>query len=463
MFSYMKQSPGFYGKVAALAAPIVLQNLVTSALGMADTFMVGMLGELPMAAVALANIPLFVVQLFIFGVQSGATVLLSQYWGRQDKQSINRVMGVAFWSAGLVSLSVALILWFFPVEFLSFFGSDPAIVALAAEYGRIAGFSYFLTSFSMVYIAAYRSMEKPQLGLYVLMVSMTCNTLLNWVLIFGKLGAPALGVKGAALATLISRSLEVAIVVCHSLFSRGFRLRADCLLRPGVDMTCRFLRYGGPVVCNETLWGLGTSMFPTIMGHMEGSQEILAAYTLSGNVEKICSVVAFGLAGTASVIIGREIGAGRGKSVYSVGLALNTLSMLVGVGMGVVMVVFAQVVAPAWVFPLFKLSGRAAAVAAMMITVQGVLMPLREFNTVNIVGVLRGGGDVKAATLIDLSPLWLVAIPAAFVTGLVLKLDIFWVYLGICMEQLAKVLLGVWRLRTGRWIKDLTRTDPVKG
>ena len=461
MFDYMKQPAGFYRKVAGLAAPIVLQNLITSALGMADTFMVGMLGELPMAAVALANIPLFVVQLFIFGVQSGATVLLSQYWGRQDMDSINRVVGVAFWSSGLVSLGVALVLWFFPAEFLSLFGSDPAIVALAAEYGRIAGFSFFLTSFSMVYIAAFRSMEQPELGLYVLMASMTCNTLLNWVLIFGKFGVPAMGVKGAALATLISRTLEVSIVVVHAMRNRTFRLNVGQLLRPGSDMVRRFLRYGGPVVCNETLWGLGTSMFPTVMGHMDGSQEILAAYTLSGNVEKICSVVAFGLAGTAAVIIGREIGAGRSNRVHSVGLALNTLAVLVGVVMGAVMLLFAWVLAPAWVFPIFKLSGRAAAIAAMMITVQGLIMPLREFNTVNIVGVLRGGGDVKGATIIDLLPLWAVAIPAAFTAGIVLRLEILWVYLGICMEQAAKMLLGVWRLRSGRWIKDLTRTEEI--
>ena len=458
MFGFLNRGSSFYRQVVTLAAPIVLQNLITSTLAMADTFMVGLLGEQPMAAVALANIPLFVVQLFVFGVQSGATVLISQYWGKQDRDAINRVIGVAFWVAGVVSLLVALVLGFFPERFLSLFGNDEALIRMAARYGRIAGFSYFINSFSMVYIAAFRSMEYPKLGMYILMTSMACNTFLNWVLIFGNLGAPAMGVEGAALATLIARCVEVAIMAAHILRGRYFRLNAALIFAPGMEMMRRFVRFGGPVVLNETMWGLGTSMFPTIMGHMEGSQEILAAYTLAGNVEKICAVVAFGLASTASIIIGREIGAGRSKTVHEVGLALNTLAALCGVVVAAFLLLFIHFTAPVVVYPLFKLSAGAQAVCGMMLTIHAVIMPLKDFNTTNIVGVLRGGGDVTAATIIDLGPLWLVAIPAAFLVGLVLRLDILWVCLAMCLEQITKAFLGVWRLRSGMWVKDVTRT-----
>ena len=166
MFSFMKcmrQRPGFYREVMVLAFPIVLQNMVTSLLSMADIFMVGLLGELPMAAVTLANIPLTMVNFFIFGVQSGVTVLISQYWGRQDRDAINRLMGVAVWFALAVSVTVATILMLDPVGFLSLFGNDPAIVSLAAEYGRIAGLSWVLNGVTMIYVAAYRSMERPTL------------------------------------------------------------------------------------------------------------------------------------------------------------------------------------------------------------------------------------------------------------------------------------------------------------
>ena len=424
---------------------------------MADTFMVGMLGETPLAGVTLANIPLFAVQMFIFGVQSGSSVLISQYWGRQEMDAINRVLGVALWVVLSVSSLFAAVLLICPVEFLSLFGNQPQVVELAAQYGSIAGLSYVCNAFTMMYVAAYRSMERPQLGMYILTASMTANTFLNWVFIFGNLGAPALGVRGAAVATLTARLLEVAIVAVHMMRNRFFRVRAGLLLRPGVDMTRRFLRYGGLVVCNETMWGLGTSVFPTIMGHMAGSTELLAAYTIAGNIEKIVMVASFGLSSTAAIIIGREIGAGRQDKLLDVGKALNTVAVAEGGLLGGLLLAFVLTAAPAWVYPLFKLSAEAASVASMMMVMMALAMPLKDFNTVNIVGVLRGGGDVTAATLIDTGPLWLVAVPYAALCGLALQTSVFWVYLAFPLEQVVKFFIGVRRLRSGRWVRDLTR------
>lgn len=198
MFAYLRRGPGFYRRVAALAAPMILQNLITSTLAMADTFMVGMLGEAPMAGVTLANIPIFVVQLFFFGVQSGSTVLISQYWGKGDREAINRVIGVALWAVNLVSVAFALVLLLFPVPFLGLFGNEPEVVALAAEYGRLIGLSYVFNGMTLVYLAAWRSMERPRLGMYILAASMGINTFLNWVLIFGKLGPPPWGDRRGA-------------------------------------------------------------------------------------------------------------------------------------------------------------------------------------------------------------------------------------------------------------------------
>lgn len=459
VFSYMKRDRGFYREVFTLASPIILQNFVTSTLSMADTFMVGLLGQLPMAAVALANIPLSVVQFFVFGVQSGSTVLFSQYWGRQDREAINRVLAVGIWFAAALSLTVALILIFIPEAFLSLFGNDPEIIALAAEYGRLAGMSWVLNSVTMVYIAAYRSMERPQLGMYILVASMACNTFLNWVFIFGNLGAPVLGVKGAALATLLARILELVMIGLHIWRSQSFRLRFSLLLRPGTEMIRRFLSYGMPVVWNETLWGAGTAMFPTIMGHMVGSQDILAAYTICGNVEKLCQVMAVGFAATAAILVGREIGAARREGVLQVAWILTTLTTLCGLALGALLLLAVWTFFPICVFPVFRLTPAAISSAGMMIAIQALVLPLRSFNNALITGVLRGGGDVRAATLIDLGPLWLASIPAAALMGLVLRLSIFWVCLSIPLEHVIKALLGLRRMKSGAWIHDLTRFE----
>lgn len=459
MFTYMRRGRAFYRNVVTLATPIVLQNLVTTALGLCDTFMVGLLGEAPMAAVTLANLPIFVIQLLVFGVQSGSSVLISQYWGKGDTDTINRVIGIGVYVAGGISTLFALVMFFFPAQIMGMLTNNQELVELSLGYCRLVGFSYMFNSITGVYVGAHRSMENPRLGLCVFTASMLLNTFLNWVFIFGNLGAPRLEVVGAAIATLTSRIVEFILMAVYALVNRRFRLKPRLLFRPGRLLLGDFVRYSTPVVMNETLWGLGNSIYPTIMGHMDQSTEILAAYTISGNVEKIFTVLVFGVAGTAAIIVGREIGAGRKETVYEVGCALNTLAVLVGVVMGGAMILLSHSPLGAAFYSLFHLSPWSAATATMMLTFLGGVLPLRSFDTTNIVGVLRGGGDVRAATIIDLCPLWFVAIPLAFLFGIVLKWGIFWVYVGLSMESVCKSFIGIWRLRSRRWINDLTRTD----
>lgn len=232
MFSYLNRGKAFYRNLVFLSLPIVLQNLVTTSLAMVDTFMVGMLGETPLAAVTLANLPIFVIQLLVFGIQSGSAVLISQYWGKKDTDSINRVIGVAAFVAGGISVLFALTLFFFPAQVMGLLTNDTGLRDIAAQYGRIVGFSYIFNSLTGVYVGAHRSMENPKLGLIVFSISMCANTFLNWVFIFGSLGAPRLGVVGAALATLISRVIEFAVMVLYAVLNRRFRLRPSLVLRP---------------------------------------------------------------------------------------------------------------------------------------------------------------------------------------------------------------------------------------
>ena len=456
MFRYLNRGHVFYSTILSLATPIVLQNMVTTALGLCDTFMVGLLGEAAMAAVTLANVPIFIIQLLIFGIQSGSAVLISQYWGKSDLSSINRVIGVGCYVAGGISTLFALVLFFFPNDVMGLVTNNAALIPTASGYARIVGFSYIFNSITGVYVGAHRSMENPRLGLYVFTASMLGNTFLNWVLIFGNLGAPRLGAEGAAWATLISRILEFVIMVTYATRNKRFRLQPHTLFCPGGEMTQRFIRYATPVMLNETLWGLGTSLYTTIMGHMEGSTEIVAAFTVANAIERLFTVFVFGVAGTAAILVGKEIGCGRKDSVYEVGAALNTLAFLVGAAIGAVMLVLTHVLFQPYIYPLFHLSDTAQAVATMMLTVISVVLPARSFECTNIVGVLRGGGDVRMATLIDLSPLWLVAIPLAALFGLVVHAGILWVYIAMSMENIIKTVWGLLRFRSRAWIHDVT-------
>lgn len=457
MFSHMKQGKQFYRTVFALTIPMVLQNLITTSLGMLDTFMVGLLGEAPMAAVTLANTPITIIQLMTFGLQSGGSVLMSQFHGKNDQDSINRVLGIGFYAATLVTLIFGSIMFFFPSQFMGLFGNDPAVVALAAKYAKIVAWSFFFDCITSVYAAAHRSMANPKPGLYTFVIAMLLNTFLNWVFIFGKLGAPALGVEGAALATLIARCSELVITLLHMHFNKTFRPKWDLILRPGKDMVKRYLHYSIPVVLNESIYGLGVSLYPTIMGHMAGSQAILAAYGVSGTIERMCTVAVFGLSGATSIIIGKEIGSGNDKEkVLAMGKCMDTLAFLLGLGFSGLLIALTKLFFAPVLYPLFGLSDEATQIATMMLLVTFTILSLRSFNSTNVVGVIRGGGDVKTASLIDLLPMWLVAIPAAAIAGLVLHQPIFVVYLCMTLENIVKFFAGVWRLNSGKWVLNVT-------
>ena len=459
MFKLFQREAGFYRKLLALALPILLQNLITNSLGLVDTFMVGTMGQGPLAGVTLANIPVFVVQLMMFGIQSGSSVLISQYWGKGDMKAINRVMGIGMYAAGAIGLGFALIMGLFPNQFMSLFGKDAHVIATAARYARIVGWSYFFDSFVQVYNGVHRAMGDPKRGLYILAVSMACNTFLNWVFIFGNLGAPRLGVEGAALATLLARVLSCAIAVGWAVLDRNFRIDPVLLFRPGGKMTRRFIRFATPVMCNETFWGLGTSIFPTIMGHMDGSEEILAAYAIAGNITNLCTVGVFAIAGTAAILVGQEIGSGNADKVYALGALLDALAFLFGIAAGAAFLALLYFFIIPVLYPLFKLSPSAGDICTMMLTLVFCFLPLRSFDTTNIVGVLRGGGDVRTATIIDLAPLWVVAIPLAALAGVVLQAGIVWVYLAMMSESVVKSFIGFGRFRTGKWVRDVTLPD----
>lgn len=458
MSSRICREPGLYRHLFLLATPMVLQNLVTTALGFVDTFMVGLLGNAEMAAVNAANTPIFIIQVILFGFQSGMMVLSSQYWGKGDVDSINRCIGMAMYAITVFTSLMALIMFFWPVAVMTFITPNETLVELGAPYLRIVGFSYVFNGLSSIYSGAQRCVENPKFGMLLMGTSMLVNTCLNYILIFGKFGAPALGVTGAAIATLVSRMLELLIALLWASRDKHLPLRPHMLLHPGRDVMRDFVKYSSPVICNEAFWSLGTSMLTVIMGHMENSQDMLAAHALVGYVEKFSMVFCFGVADASAVIVGKSIGLNHPKDrVYRTGKTLLTCAVAVGIVSGGIMAAMVPLFFRPILFPLFRLTPGATYAATCMLLTLGCFMPFRSFNAANITGVLRSGGDVRAATAIDLSPLWGFAVPVSALTALVLRLDVLWVCLSMYGENLIKMPLGLWRFRSKKWIKNVTR------
>ncbi len=460
MLISLRREPNFYRSLVRLATPMVLQNIITTSLGFIDTFMVGLLGNAEMAAVTAANVPIFIIQVIIFGFQSGMAVLVSQYWGRGDTDNINRCMGVALYAVVGFSATLALVTFLFPVQVLSLITPNRTLVELGTSYIQIVGFSYIFNGINSIYAGLHRSTEFPMFGTALFAVSMVSNTVLNYILIFGKLGAPTMGITGAAVATLTSRVIEFAVAMAFAAVNRRIPLKASCILRPGRQILRSFIKYSSPVVCNEAMWSIGTSMLTVIMGHMANSQDMLAAHSLIGNIDRLSTVVCFGVSGASAIMVGKEIGMGRDKErVYSVGWTLLMASLVIGFAvMGILLLLLPTFLRPV-LFRIFDLSAGATEIAVCMTIVYALFMPMRAFDITNITGVLRAGGDAKTATLIDIAPLWLAAIPSMALTALVLDAPIFVVCLAMQAENLLKCPLGIIRIRSKKWITDITRTQ----
>ena len=457
MFGQLNKGKAFYKALFRLAMPVMLQNLLNSSLVMVGTFMLGRLGETEIAAATLANTPFFVVQLIIFGFQSGSSVMFSQYWGKKDLKAVNRILGICVYSCAGITFLFSVVCFSFAPEIMAVINRDPEIIRLAAQFMRITAFSYVLTAISVVYLGAQRSIGSPKIGLIILTNTMVIDTFLSYVLIFGKFGVPAMGVKGAAYAVLTARIIEFIITMGYAFLIQG-KLKLDIphLVRPGKIFIKDFIKYSGPVVLNEAVWGLGFTLYSVIYSLMDKSY--LAAYTVAGNIERILSSAFFGFAIAAGIIIGQLIGAGKESEARETGKTFNILSAFIGLFLSGVLLL----VAP-FIISRFNLPPATIAVVKSFTVVMAVLIPIRCNWVVNAIGTLRAGGDTKFVFMLDTIFMWLLCLPLAAVFGLWLHLPVIWVILMPALEDALKWMFGLIRFLRGKWLNNITRPEVFAG
>ena len=463
MFQALKRDKGFYRYLAALTGPIALQNLITFSLGLIDTFMVSKLGNNEMAAVTAANVPVFLLISIVFGVQSGVGILISQYWGKKDLTNISRAIGVAAGLGVVLALLVALVLFLWPIAIMDLLSNKHHLSLLGAPYLRLIGFSYVFNMLSSIYVSAQRSVENAGFGMKLFGMSTVLNTGLNYLLIFGKCGFPMLGVEGAALATLLSRVAEFAVCLFCALRSKVIPLDLKALLRPGWEMLRRFVKYASPVMGNELFWGLGNSLLTVVLGHMTISVEFLAANAVMGNLNRLFLVVCFGLGAATAVMVGKAIGEGQSREeLMALSKTLSWVTVVVGTVLAVIALVLVPLLFQPVIFPLFELYDLSAHLATTLVVTGFACIPLHAYSISAVTGILRAGGDVFWSTALDLAPQWLVALPLTAVLALVLDADPWFVSLAIQAESFIKCPICLWRVRSKKWIHDVTLPEGAR-
>lgn len=445
----------FSRSVVRLAVPIMVQSLVVALMHVVDNVMIGQLGETALAGVSQANRVSFLFQLSIFGVVSGASVFTAQFWGNRDLKSIRHVLGLGMLLAMIIAAVFAVPAILIPETVLSILIKDPAAQAMGAQYLRIVGVGYFVQALSLLYGSVMKSTEKVRLPMTASIVAISLNTGLNYLLIFGKLFFPKLGAEGAAIATLIGSVVELLILLIVG-YKKNYATaaRPKELRIPGLDFVKKYLRVVIPVLLNESFWSLGVVLYSVAYGRMGDGSSVVAAISIYNNVEQIASVVLRGITNASAVMIGMCIGSGDNKNATLYAKRFLFGSAMVGLFAGILVLVIAD---PVLSIYRGSMNESTLNVAKTLMMYYASFLWMKSMCTQVIVGMLRPGGDVVFSMLLDVLPVWLLGVPLVFFTGVYLGWPLEVVYPLTLIEEAAKTAIGLYRMKTGKWIHNLVQ------
>ena len=439
----------FYKTVLALVVPMALQNLINVGVTAADVIMLGAVGEKALSGASLAGQIQYIMTLFLFGLTSGATVLTAQYWGKGDRDAIEKILGMAVKAAVCVTALFTVSALAVPELLMQVFTNDPVVVSEGVKYLRIVAFTYIMMGVTQAYLYIMRSVERVVVATVVYLLSLICNIIMNAIFIFGLLGLPKMGVAGAALGTLCARILEVVLVAIYArLFNREIRLRFKYVLHTDKILFSDFMRYALPVVVNEVLWGLGTAANTAILGHM-GSAAV-AANSVAQVARQLATVVTFGISHATAIYLGKTIGEGKMELAKAYGKRFVWLSLILGILGGVLILISAPIANAN-----LALTGPAKNYLSFMFFVMSYFTVAQAFNTTMVVGVFRAGGDTKFGLIMDVSTMWGFSILLGAVAAFILHASVPVVIL--MSDELIKVPITLKRYLTYKWLRDVTR------
>ncbi|MDN3613031.1 MATE family efflux transporter [Vibrio gallaecicus] len=441
----------FLRRLIAIALPITLQSIMFSSRGLVDVLMLGQLGEADIAAVGVASRAMFVTTIMLVGVTTGGALLTAQYWGAGDKQGVRESTALTWIVAMFFAALTVAFFVSFPEQVMSLTTDSTEVISLGVEYMVITSLSMFAVACVSSMAVGLRAMHRPGLSTFFSGIGILSNVLLNWVLIFGNLGAPALGIKGAAIATVLSGAIEVASLFGYLYFKKhllAFRL-CDINAAATIEKVTRFLKLSLPTTFNFLAWAGGLFAYHAIMG--QSGVQGLAALSVMTPVESISLSLLIGMSNAGAVLIGNQLGAKQNEAVYYQALGISIISFLTAI-MVAVALYFIQI-------PILNafsaLTAETRALSEKFIVVLSIGIVIRSIPMTVIVGVLRAGGDVKFCLYQDLVAQWLIGIPLAAVAAMYFGFKPEWIYLLFLTEEVIKWFGSLYRMKSKRWIKNL--------
>ncbi len=445
----------FLASLFKIALPIIVQNFLSSFVNMIDNVMVGQLGSTDIAAVGLGNQIFFVMNIVMFGIVSGGSVFISQYWGKRDLEGIHRTMGITITGSLVVSILFFCAAFFAPEFCMKIYSKDALVISKGAEYLRYVAPGYIFFGAGFAFSMAARSTEHVFLPMIATGISVLLNAILNYFFIFGlnfqgKVIFEPMGIVGAAIATDIARAVEFLIIIIV-VYGKKFEIAStpSRYFKPQKGFLWHYIVIALPVLVNESLWGTGASLQQAIYGHAGTS--MVAASNITSTISNLVWTFFIGCGNAAAILIGKKIGEGEETEARKLANQLTKFMILAGAVLGLLLIPLSFLLKY-----LFKVEPEVLHMAKVMLYMAALLYPLWSINMIIVVGVCRSGGDTIVGMIIDIGFMWLISLPLGFIAVTVWKLPYWAVYLCVQSEHIFKSTMGLIRLKSGKWLHNVT-------
>lgn len=443
----------FYRKLWGLVFPIAIQNLMTALVSASDAFMLGFVSQTSLSAVSLATQIQFVHNLFMLALTIGATTLAAQYWGKGDTDSVEEILAIVLKISMAVSVVFFIAAMFFSGFLMRIFTNDIKLIQAGIPYLRIVSVSYLFMGFSQIYLCIMKNSGRTAKSTIYGSVAVVINIGFNVIFIFGLAGFSAIGIAGAALATTVSRALELLLTIYENMHRSLVCVRLKYIRNSSKKLKKDFWHYTTPVLGNELVWGCGFTMFSVIMGHL--GSDAVAANSVANILKNIIACVCNGIGIGAGIIVGNELGKGEMERAREYGNRLFKLAVFAGAVSGLILLA----VSPVLRIFTGSLSAQAHSYLKNMMYICTYYMIGKSVNATVIAGVFCAGGDTKFGLKCDAVTMWVILIPIGMITAFVLKLPIMVVYFIISMDEIIKLPAVYRHYKKYNWVRNLTELN----
>lgn len=448
----MVQDRDFYRKFFAMWIVLVLQNVVTLSVNLADNIMLGAYSESALSGVAAVNQIQFIYQYLLLAFGEGIVIVGSQYFGKKRTEPIRDITGFALLLAFLLSAVFFAMATFLPRLLLSAFTTDEAIIAEGVRYLQVIRFTYFFFAMTQILLAMLRSTGVVNIALYLSAVTLVINCCINYTLIYGHFGAPEMGAAGAAVGTLAARIAEFCIAVCYVARKEKYVHLTLRSLRTGMDGMLRkdYVKVMVPMLVINALWGFNNATQNAILGHM--TARAIAANSVATTLFLLVKSTGQGSASTASFLIGHTIGEGDEAKLRLYARTLQVLFLLIGIASGIALFLLRIPI-----LSLYELTPETKRMANRFLIVLAAVCVGMSYQMPTNAGIIRGGGDTRFCMILDFVSTWVIVIPLSFLMAFVVKASPVTVVWCLNADQIFKGLPAFLKCNYGHWAKKLTR------